>query len=51
MSAPIMFRRDTTLPFEVKGPEGVLQLGDLLLGAFFDIALDARDVVAETTRS
>nr|WP_111299083.1 ester cyclase [Paracoccus saliphilus] len=45
--SPDYIRRDTTLPFEVKGPEGVLQLGDLLLGAFSEIALDVRDVVAE----
>ncbi len=40
-------RRDTTLPFEVKGPEGVLKLGDVLLGAFSEIELDIQDVVAE----
>lgn len=40
-------RRDTTLPFEVIGPEGVLQLGDVLLGAFSEIELDIQDVVAE----
>ena len=40
-------RRDTTLPFEVVGPEGVLQLGDLLLGAFSEIELDVQDTVAE----
>ncbi len=40
-------RRDTNLPFEVKGPEGVLQLGDLLLGAFSEIELDIQDTVAE----
>lgn len=45
--SPDYVRRDTTLPFEVKGPDGVLQLGDLLLGAFSEIALDVRDVVAE----
>lgn len=45
--SPDYIRRDTTLPFEVEGPEGVLQLGDLLLGAFSEIALDVRDVVAE----
>lgn len=45
--SPDYIRRDSTLPFEVKGPEGVLQLGDLLLGAFSDMALDVRDVVAE----
>ena len=40
-------RRDTNLPFEVKGPEGVLELGDLLLGAFSEIELDVQDTVAE----
>lgn len=40
-------RRDTTLPFEVVGPDGVMQLGDVLLGAFSDIELDVQDVVAE----
>lgn len=33
-------RRDTTLPFEVIGPDGVMQLGDVLLGAFSEIELD-----------
>jgi len=45
--APTYIRRDTTLPFEVVGPEGVLKLGDLLLGAFSDIELDVQDVIAE----
>lgn len=40
-------RRDETLPFEVVGPDGVLQLGDLLLGAFSEIELDIQDTVAE----
>jgi predicted ester cyclase len=40
-------RRDTTLPFPVVGPEGVLKLGDLLLGAFSEIELDVQDTVAE----
>lgn len=40
-------RRDTTLPFEVKGPEGVLMLGDVLLGAFSEVELDIQEVVAE----
>ncbi|WPY95043.1 ester cyclase [Limimaricola variabilis] len=40
-------RRDTTLPFPVEGPDGVLQLGDLLLGAFSEIELDIQDTVAE----
>ena len=45
--APTYVRRDTTLPFEVVGPEGVLQLGDLLLGAFSEIELEPEDTVAE----
>jgi predicted ester cyclase len=45
--APTYVRRDTTLPFEVVGPEGVLKLGDVLLGAFSEIELDIQDVVAE----
>lgn len=45
--APTYVRRDTTLPFEVVGPEGVLELGDLLLGAFSEIELDIQDTVAE----
>lgn len=40
-------RRDTTLPFEVIGPDGVMQLGDVLLGAFSEIELDIQDVIAE----
>lgn len=40
-------RRDTTLPFEVVGPDGVMQLGDVLLGAFSEIELDIQDTVAE----
>lgn len=45
--APTYVRRDTTLPFPVVGPEGVLKLGDLLLGAFSEIELDVEDTVAE----
>ena len=40
-------RNDPTLPFEVRGPEGVLQLGDVLLGAFSEGELDIQDTVAE----
>ncbi|MCA8881647.1 MAG: ester cyclase [Rhodobacteraceae bacterium] len=45
--APTYVRRDTTLPFDVVGPEGVLALGDVLVGAFSEIELDIQDVVAE----
>ncbi len=44
---PSHVRRDTTLPFAVVGPEGVLALDDLLIGAFSEIELDVQDVVAE----
>jgi steroid delta-isomerase-like uncharacterized protein len=44
---PDYVRRDTTLPFEVVGPEGVLKFLDLLLGAFSEVELDLRDMVAE----
>ncbi len=40
-------RRDTTLPFEVVGPDGVMKLGDVLLGAFSEIELDIQDCIAE----
>lgn len=40
-------RNDTTLPFEVVGPEGVLKLGDVLLGAFSEIELDIQDMIEE----
>ncbi len=45
--APTYVRRDTTLPFPVVGPEGVLKFGDLLLTAFSEIELDVQDTVAE----
>lgn len=40
-------RNDTTIPFEVRGPEGVGQLADVLHGAFSEIELDIQDVIAE----
>ncbi|SEO06225.1 ester cyclase [Palleronia pelagia] len=40
-------RNDTTLPFEVVGPEGVLKLGDVLLGAFSEVELDIQDIIEE----
>ena len=45
--AKTYLRRDTTLPFEVIGPDGVMQLGNVLLGAFSEIELDIQDVIAE----
>ena len=48
--APTYIRQDTTLPFEVKGPEGVLALGDVLLGAFSEVELDIQDVIAENDK-
>ncbi|NCW33999.1 MAG: ester cyclase, partial [Betaproteobacteria bacterium] len=38
---------DPGLPFQVKGPEGVLQLHDALLPAFPDMSLPLEDFVAE----
>lgn len=43
-------RRDTTLPFEVIGPDGVMQLGDVLLGAFSEIELDIQNLIAEDNK-
>ncbi|NCZ30285.1 MAG: nuclear transport factor 2 family protein, partial [Betaproteobacteria bacterium] len=37
--APDFVRHDPGLPFQVKGPEGVLQLHDALLPAFPDMSL------------
>lgn len=48
--APTYVRRDTTLPFEVVGREGVLKLGDVLLGAFAEIELDVQQTVAENDK-
>lgn len=43
-------RQDTTLPFEVIGPDGVMKLGDVLLGAFSEIELDIQEVIAESDK-
>lgn len=43
-------RNDTTLPFEVKGPEGVIALGDVLLGAFSEIELHIQDMIEENDK-
>ncbi len=40
-------RNDPGLDFEVRGPEGVKKLGEVLLGAFSDMQLDVQDEVAE----
>lgn len=40
-------RNDPGLDFEVRGPEGVKELGRVLLGAFSDMELDVQDRVAE----
>ncbi|MEY2718600.1 MAG: ester cyclase [Betaproteobacteria bacterium] len=45
--APDFVRHDPGLPFQVKGPEGVLQLHDALLPAFPDMSLPLEDFVAE----
>lgn len=44
---PSYVRRDGSLPFEVKGPEGVGRLADVLHGAFSEIELDIQDMIAE----
>ena len=45
--APDFVRHDPGLPFEVRGPQGVLQLHDALLPAFPDMKLPLQDFVAE----
>ncbi len=45
--APTFVRHDPGLPFEVRGPQGVLQLHDALLPAFPDMQLPLEDFVAE----
>jgi predicted ester cyclase len=40
-------RHDPGLDFEVRGPEGVLQLHDALMPAFPDMKLELEDLVAE----
>jgi predicted ester cyclase len=45
--APGFVRHDPGLPFEVRGPAGVLQLHDALLPAFPDMQLTLEDFVAE----
>ena len=45
--APTFVRHDPGLPFEVRGPQGVLQLHDALMPAFPDMQLPLEDFVAE----
>jgi steroid delta-isomerase-like uncharacterized protein len=45
--AKTFVRHDPGLDFEVRGPEGVLQLHDALMPAFPDMKLDIEDLVAE----
>ena len=45
--APDFVRHDPGLPFEVRGPDGVQRLHDLLMVAFPDMRLPLQDVVAE----
>lgn len=45
--APEFVRHDPGLPFEVRGPEGVAKLHDVLMPAFPDMQLDLEDLVAE----
>jgi predicted ester cyclase len=48
--APDFERHDPGLPFEVKGPDGVLQLHDALMPAFPDMELPLHDFVAESEK-
>jgi predicted ester cyclase len=45
--APEFVRHDPGLAFEVRGPEGVLKLNDVLMAAFPDMHLALEDFVAE----
>lgn len=45
--AKTFVRHDPGLDFEVRGPEGVLQLHDALMPTFPDMKLDLEDLVAE----
>ena len=45
--APTFVRHDPGLPFEVRGPEGVMQLHHALMPAFPDMKLPLEDFVAE----
>ena len=45
--APTFERHDPGLPFEVKGPDGVMQLHHALMPAFPDMELPLHDFVAE----
>lgn len=45
--APTFVRHDPGLPFEVKGPEGVAKLHDVLMPAFPDMELPLLDFIAE----
>lgn len=45
--APTFVRHDPGLPFEVRGPQGVKQLHDVLMPAFPDMKLPLEDFVAE----
>ncbi|MGJ4931129.1 ester cyclase [Bradyrhizobium sp. HKCCYLS2038] len=45
--AKTFVRHDPGLDFEVRGPDGVLQLHDALMPAFPDMKLDLLDLVAE----
>ena len=45
--APTFVRHDPGLPFEVRGPDGVMKLHDVLMPAFPDLEIDCADFVAE----
>ena len=45
--APGFIRHDPNLPFEVRGPAGVCELGEMMHGGLSEIGFDIGDVVAE----
>ena len=45
--APDFKRHDPGLPFEVRGPDGVMKLHEVLMPAFPDLEIDCADFVAE----
>lgn len=48
--APDFVRHDPGLDFEVRGPEGVAKLGEVMHGAFSDVELPIDEVIAEGDR-
>ncbi len=48
--APDFVRHDPGLDFEVRGPEGVAKLGEVMHGAFSNVELPIDEVIAEGDR-